>query len=65
MNNMLNSNLLNLLAGVDKEKLEKVSQIVKNMSKEDLNNLISMLGVNNSSNNNSNENMGQTLDNRQ
>ena len=62
MNNMLNSNLLNLLAGVDKEKLEKVSQIVKNMSKEDLNNLISMLGVNNSSNNNSNENMGQTLD---
>jgi len=47
MNNMLNSNLLNLLAGVDKEKLEQVSNMVKNMSKEDLNNLVGMLGMNN------------------
>lgn len=45
MNNMLNSNLLNMLAGVDKQKLEQVSNMVKNMSKDDLNNLISMLGV--------------------
>jgi len=51
MNNMLNSNLLNLLAGVDKEKLEQVSNMVKNMSKEDLNNLIGMLGMNNNNNN--------------
>ena len=27
MNNMLNSNLLNLLAGVDKDKLEQVSNM--------------------------------------
>lgn len=45
MNNMLNSNLLNMLAGVDKQKLEQVSNMVKNMSKDDLNNLINMLGV--------------------
>lgn len=46
MNNMLNSNLLNMLSGIDKSKLEQVSRMVKNMSKEDLNNLVSMLGVN-------------------
>ena len=50
MNNMLNSNLLNLLAGVDKEKLEQVSNMVRNMSKEDLNNLVGMLGMNNNKN---------------
>lgn len=53
MNNMLNSNLLNLLAGVDKEKLEQVSNMVKNMSKEDLNNLVGMLGMNNNRDNRS------------
>ena len=42
---MLNSNLLNMLAGVDKQKLEQVSNMVRNMSKDDLNNLINMLGV--------------------
>ena len=46
VNNMLNSNLLNLLSNVDKEKLEQVSQMVKNMSRDDLNNLITMLGSN-------------------
>ena len=50
MNNLLNSNLLNLLSGVDKEKLEQVSNIVKNMSREDLNNLVGMLGINNQGN---------------
>lgn len=50
MNNMLNSNLLNMLAGVDKQKLEQVSNMVKNMSKDDLNNLMNMLGVNGNSN---------------
>ncbi len=54
VNNMFNSNLLNLLAGVDKEKLEQVSNMVKNMSKEDLNNLVGMLGINNNPTNNSN-----------
>jgi len=50
VNNMLNSNLLNLLSGVDKDKLEQVSNMVKNMSRDDLNNLVSMLGMNNSNN---------------
>lgn len=53
MNNMLNSNLLNLLAGVDKEKLNQVSNMIKNMSKEDLNNLVGMLGMNKDGNNTS------------
>lgn len=47
MNNMLNSNLMSLLAGVDKNKIEKISNMVKNMSREDLNNLVNLLGVNN------------------
>ena len=34
-----------MLAGVDKDKLEQVSNIVKNMSKDDLNNLVRMLGM--------------------
>ncbi|MBR5227421.1 MAG: hypothetical protein IKV94_02145 [Clostridia bacterium] len=49
MNNILNSKLLELLSGVDKNQLEQVSNIVKNMSKDDLNNLTRMLGINNSS----------------
>ena len=59
MNNMLNSNLLNLLAGVDKNKLEQVSQMVRNMSKDDLNNLVSMLGGNNTNARSSNESIEQ------
>ncbi len=47
MNNMLNSKLLELLSGVDRGKLEQVSNMVKNMSPEDLNNLTSMLGIKN------------------
>ena len=47
---MLNSKLLELLSGVDKDKLEQVSNMVKNMSKEDLNNLTNMLGINNNNN---------------
>lgn len=49
VNNILNSKLLELLSGVDKNQLEQVSNIVKNMSKDDLNNLTRMLGINNSS----------------
>lgn len=44
MNNMLNSNLMGLLAGVDKSKIEKISNMVKNMPREDLTNLINLLG---------------------
>ena len=51
MNNMLNSKLLELLSGVDKSKLEQVSNMVRNMSPEDLYNLTNMLGMNNSNNN--------------
>lgn len=47
MNNLLNSKLLGLLSGVDKERLEKVSSMINNMSKDDLNNLINMFGLNN------------------
>ena len=54
MNNILNSKLLELLGGVDKSKLEQVSNMVKNMSQEDLNNLVNMLGVNNNNTDNSN-----------
>lgn len=45
---MLNSKLLELLSGVDKKQLEQVSNMVKNMSKSDLENLTRMLGMNNS-----------------
>lgn len=65
MNNMLNSNLLNLLAGVDKNKLEQVSQMVRNMSKDDLNNLVSMLNSNNLNNRSSEENKEQNSSNSQ
>lgn len=51
VNNMLNSKLLELLAGVDRSKLEQVSNMVKNMSPEDLNNLTNMLGINNNNTN--------------
>lgn len=47
MNNMLNPKLLELLSGVDRNKLEQVSNIIKNMSPEDLNNIANMLGMNN------------------
>lgn len=50
---MLNSKLLEMLSGVDKKQLEQVSNMVKNMSKEDLENLTRMLGVNNGSTPNS------------
>ena len=50
VNNMLNSKLLELLSGVDKKQLEQVSNMVKNMSKEDLENLTRMLGMNNQTN---------------
>lgn len=59
MNNMLNSKLFELLSGVDKSKLEQVSKMVNNMSKEDLNNLVGMLNQNsnrNDSNNNETNN---------
>lgn len=49
MNGMLNSKLLELLGTVDKNKLEQVSNIVRNMSKDDMSNLMNMLGVNNQS----------------
>lgn len=44
MGNMINSKLLELLSGVDKNKLASISNIVNNMPKEDLNALVNMLG---------------------
>lgn len=46
MNNILNSNLMSLLSGVDKNKIEQISNMVRNMSKDDLNNLVNLLGSN-------------------
>lgn len=43
MNMMLNSKLLEMLGTIDKSKIEQVSKLVQNMSKDDLNNLVSML----------------------
>lgn len=50
MNNMLNSKLLELLSGVDRSKIEQVGKMVSGMSKEDLNNLVGMLGQNTDNN---------------
>lgn len=47
MNNMLNAKLLELLNTVDKNKLDQVTNMVKNMSKDDMSNLMGMLGMNN------------------
>lgn len=49
MNSMLNSKLVELLSTIDKSKIEQVTKMVQNMSSEDLNNLVRMLGKNSSS----------------
>lgn len=50
INPMLNSKLLELLGTIDKSKIEQVSKMVQNMSKDDLNNLIAMLNKSNMNN---------------
>lgn len=45
-NNLLNSKLLELLANIDKTKIEQVSRMVQNMSSDDLSNLVGMLNKN-------------------
>ena len=45
-NNFLNTKLLELLANIDKTKLEQVSRMVQNMSSDDLSNLVGMLNKN-------------------
>lgn len=52
MNNILNSKLVELLANIDKNKLEQVSKMVQNMSSDDLNNLVGMLKMQNTNKNN-------------
>lgn len=47
MNDMLNSKLMGLLASVDKEKLDQVSNMIRNMPKQDIENIINMLGITN------------------
>ena len=46
MGNILNSKLVELLANIDKTKLDQVSKMVQNMSSDDLNNLVRMLSNN-------------------
>ena len=48
-NNIMGSKLLELLAGIDKNKLEEASRMLNSMSKDDLNSIVSM--IKNSSNN--------------
>lgn len=45
-NNLLNSKLLEMLANIDKKKIEQVSRMVQNMSSDDLSNLVGMLNNN-------------------
>ena len=45
-NNQIGSKLLEILAGIDKNKLEEAGKMLNNMSKDDLNNIITMLSKN-------------------
>lgn len=45
-NNLLNTKLLEMLANIDKKKIEQVSRMVQNMSSDDLSNLVGMLNKN-------------------
>lgn len=47
----LNDKLMQILGGLDKEKLEKVTNMVKGMSPQDLSNLAQMMGINTNNNN--------------
>lgn len=51
MGNILNSKLVELLANIDKTKLDQVSKMVQNMSSDDLNNLVGMLKTKNNNSN--------------
>ena len=57
MNNMFNSKLMQFLSGMDRNKLEEASKMIGSMSKDDINNLVSMLSnsMNNTNNNNNNK----------
>lgn len=46
-NNDLNQKLMSVLGSLDKDKIEQVTRMVKNMSSDDLSNIAKMLGVNN------------------
>ena len=52
MGNGINTKLLEILAGIDKNKLEEASKILSSMSKDDLNSIVSM--IKNGSTNNQN-----------
>ena len=46
-NNEMNQKLMGILANLDKDKLEKVTKMVQNMSSDELNNLAKMFGIKN------------------
>lgn len=48
--NKMNEQLLQILGSLDKDKLEKVTNMVKGMSAEDLTNLAKMMGIKNTNN---------------
>ncbi|MEG0073057.1 MAG: hypothetical protein RR922_00185 [Clostridia bacterium] len=43
MNNLLNSKLVDMLSGIDKNKLNQLNRILTNLSKDDLNNIVQLL----------------------
>ena len=45
-NNLMGAKLLELLSTIDKSKLEEASKMLGNMSKDDINNIVSILGKN-------------------
>ena len=46
-NNNINKKLMDVLGSLDKDKIEQVTKMVKNMSSDDLNNIAKMFGINN------------------
>lgn len=56
MNNIINSKLLEMLSSIDKNKLNQLNNVLNNISKDDLNTIITLLEKNNNQpNNTSNE----------
>lgn len=51
MNNMINSKLLEMLSNIDKNKLAQLNSVLNNISKDDLNTIVSLLEKNKPANN--------------
>lgn len=49
--NSNNNSLMQMLGSLDKDKIDKITKMVQNMSSEDLKNLARMLNINTNNNN--------------